>query len=256
MVIQQFIALRTLLRVEISRFLRVWPQSLMPPVITILLYFLVFGHFIGARLSISSNLSYMQFIVPGLVMMAVVMSAYNNAAFSFFVARFQRSIEEMIISPMNTHMLLLGFSLASIVRGILTGLIVTSVAFFFYPHLPSHSFLLITATILAALLFSLLGFLNGMFAKKFDDVSIIPTFLLTPLIYLGGVFYSLNELSSTWKTVSYLNPMTYLVALFRYSFIDVHEVNIGSGVMVLVTLNVLLYVCCYRLLKKGVGIKT
>lgn len=253
---QQLIALKTVVRVEITRFLRVWMQSLMPPVITIVLYFLVFGHFIGPHLQIQSNVSYMQFIVPGLVMMAVVMNAYNNAAFAFFMTRFQRSIEEILVSPMDDHGLLLGFVFASIVRGLLTGVIVTVVSFLFTHELPQHIGILLLSAILAACLFSLLGFLNGIFAKKFDDISTVPTFILTPLIYLGGVFYAIQQLPSIWQIASYFNPIMYLVALFRYGFIGLQTINLMYGIIILIAINVLLYGCNILLLKRGVGIRT
>ncbi|MES2204390.1 MAG: ABC transporter permease [Pseudomonadota bacterium] len=253
---QQLIALKTIVRVEIFRFLRVWMQSLMPPVVTIVLYFLVFGHFIGPHLQIQSGLTYMQFIVPGLVMMAVVMNSYNNAAFAFFMTRFQRSIEEMLVSPMDFHILLLGFSLASITRGLLTGVIVTLVSFLFTHELPQHIGILFLSAILAAILFSLLGFLNGIFAKKFDDISTVPTFILTPLIYLGGVFYSIQQLPHVWQIASYFNPITYLVSLFRYGFVGLQTINLFYGVIILIIINVLLYSANMFLLKRGVGIRT
>lgn len=253
---QQIIALKTLVRVEVKRFLRVWMQSLMPPVITIVLYFLVFGHFIGPHLQIQSGVSYMQFIVPGLVMMAVVMNAYNNAAFAFFMVRFQKSIEEMLVSPMDFHVLLLGFSLASIVRGLLTGIIVTVVSFLFTREIPEHIGVLVLSAVLAASFFSLLGFLNGLYAKKFDDVSTIPTFILTPLIYLGGVFYAIQQLPHMWQVASYFNPITYLVSLFRYGFVGLHTINIAYGFIILIIINFALYTYNYLLLKRGVGIRT
>lgn len=253
---QQLIAFKTLVRVEVIRFLRVWLQTLMPPVITIVLYFLVFGHFIGPHLQIQSGVTYMQFIVPGLVMMAVVMNAYNNAAFAFFMVRFQRSIEEMLVSPMDFHVLLLGFSFASIVRGLLTGFIVTIVSFLFTREFPQHIFILFFSAILAASLFSLLGFLNGIFSKKFDDISTIPTFVLTPLIYLGGVFYATQQLPHVWQIASYFNPITYLVSLFRYGFVGLQTINLFYGVIILIIINVLLYGFNMFLLKRGVGIRT
>lgn len=253
---QQMIALKTILRVEILRFLRVWIQSLMPPVITIILYFLVFGHFIGSQLKIQEGVSYMQFIVPGLVMMAVIMNAYNNAVFSFFMARFQRSIEEMLVSPMNHHVLLLGFSLASIVRGLLTGLIVTVVSFFFTHQLPHSLSIMLMSAVLAALFFSLLGFTNGIFAKKFDDISTISTFILTPLIYLGGVFYSIQQLPPFWQAFSHLNPIMYLVSLFRYGFIGIQSTNFVYSMIILIVINILLYFYNLHLLNRGSGIRT
>lgn len=253
---KQLIALKTLVRVETIRFLRVWIQSLMPPVVTIVLYFLVFGHFIGPHLQIQSGVSYMQFIVPGLVMMAVVMNSYNNAAFAFFMTRFQRSIEEMLVSPMDTHVILLGFSIASIARGLLTGCIVTLVSFLFTHELPYNISILFISAILAALFFSLLGFLNGIYAKKFDDVSTVPTFILTPLVYLGGVFYAIQQLPPVWQLVSYFNPIMYLVSLFRYGFVGLQTTSLLYSILILLAANILLYAYNISLLKRGVGIRT
>lgn len=253
---KQFIALKTLVRVEVTRFLRVWAQSLMPPVVTIVLYFLVFGHFIGPHLQIQSGVSYMQFIVPGLVMMAVVMNSYNNAAFSFFMVRFQKSIEEMLVSPMDNHVMLLGFSIASIARGLLTGAIVTLVSFLFTHQLPYNIGLLFLSAVLAAFFFSLLGFLNGIYAKKFDDVSTIPTFILTPLVYLGGVFYAIQQLPSFWQIASYFNPIMYLVSLFRYGFIGLKTTGLMSSILILLVANMALYTFNIYLLKRGIGIRT
>lgn len=253
---KEWIALKTIIRVEVRRFLRVWMQSLMPPVITIVLYFLVFGNFIGPYLNIQSGVSYLQFIVPGLVMMSIIMSAYNNAAFSFFMVRFQKSIEEMFVSPMDEHVLLLGFVFASALRGLLTGAIVIIVALLFTHEWPHSLGMLLLSSLLAALLFSLLGLLNGIFAKKFDDISIIPTFILTPLIYLGGVFYSINQLPAIWQLISYFNPVLYLVSIFRYGFIGIKTTQLLPSLIILILINIILYVYNVYLLKKGIGVRT
>lgn len=250
------IALKTLVRVETTRFLRVWIQSLMPPVMTILLYFLVFGHFIGPQLTLGVGVSYMQFIVPGLVMMSVIMNAYNNAVFAVFMARWQRSIEEMLVSPMSHHVLLLGFVLASIFRGLLTGLIVTVVSLVFTQRLPYNLGIVLISAALAGLLFALLGFTNGIFAKKFDDVSTVPTFILTPLIYLGGVFYSIQQLPLFWQKFSYFNPVMYLVSLFRYGFIGIQSTGLWYSLSILIIINGCLYFYNLSLLNKGIGIRT
>lgn len=253
---QQWISLKTIVRVEIIRFLRVWIQSLMPPVITIVLYFLVFGHFIGPRIQMSDNVTYMQFIVPGLVMMAVIMNAYNNASFGFFMLRFQRSIEEILVTPTDYNVLLLGFSIASIVRGLLTGLIVTLVSFLFTHSFPKHSLILLISAVLAAWFFALAGFANAIFAKRFDDISTIPTFILTPLIYLGGVFYSISQLPHAWQIVSYFNPIMYIVSIFRYGFLGVESVPFGYCMVTLLIFIGGLYGYNIALLNKGVGIRS
>ena len=256
MIRQQWIALKTIVTIEIIRFMRVWLQSLMPPVITIVLYFLVFGYFIGPSLQNDYGVTYMQFIVPGLVMMAVVMSAYNNTAFSFFMIRFQKSIEEILVSPVDKNTLLLGFVIGGMARGLLTGLIVTFASFLFTRSLPSHLWIVLLSSLLASLLFSLAGFTNAIFSKKFDDISTVPTFILTPLIYLGGVFYSISQLPPVWKTISYFNPIMYIVSIFRYGFIGIESTNLGTSVGALVTIIITLYSCNLYLLHKGVGIRT
>jgi ABC-2 type transport system permease protein len=253
---KQWIALKTIVYVEIARFMRVWLQSLMPPVITIVLYFLVFGHFIGPRLQNAYGVPYMQFIVPGLVMMAIVMSAYNNTAFSFFMVRFQRSIEEILVSPVNKNTLLLGFTIGGMARGLLTGLIVICASFIFTHSLPKHIFIVCLSALLASLFFSLAGFTNAIFSNKFDDISTVPTFILTPLIYLGGVFYSISQLPPLWQTLSYFNPITYIVSIFRYGFLGIESTNLIYSVLTLVILIVMLYCYNFYLLNKGVGIRT
>lgn len=256
MIRQQWIALKTIVTIEIIRFMRVWSQSLMPPVITIVLYFLVFGHFIGPRLQNDYGVSYMQFIVPGLVMMAVVMSAYNNTAFSFFMVRFQKSIEEILVSPVDKNTLLLGFAIGGMARGLLTGLIVTFASFLFTRSLPNNLWIVFLSAVLASLLFSLAGFTNAIFSKKFDDISTVPTFILTPLIYLGGVFYSISQLPPIWQTISYFNPIMYLVSIFRYGFLGIESTNFGISVSALGVLIIALYSYNLYLLSKGVGIRT
>lgn len=256
MIRQQWIALNTIVTIEINRFMRVWSQSLMPPVITIVLYFLVFGHFIGPHLQNDYGVPYMQFIVPGLVMMAVVMSAYNNTAFSFFMVRFQKSIEEILVSPVDKNTLLLGFAIGGMARGLLTGLIVTFASFLFTQTLPNNIWIVLLSALLASLLFSLAGFTNAIFSKKFDDISTVPTFILTPLIYLGGVFYSISQLPPFWKTLSYFNPIMYIVSIFRYGFLGIEATNFGISVSALLVLIMALYSYNLYLLHKGVGIRT
>ncbi len=256
MIRKQWIALKTIAYGEIARFMRVWVQSLMPPVITIILYFLVFGHFIGPHLQNDYGVPYMEFIVPGLVMMAIVMSSYNNTSFSFFMARFQRSIEEILVSPVDKNVLMLGFCIGGMARGLLTGLIVTLASFLFTHSVPKHIEIVLLSAILASLFFSLAGFTNAIFSKKFDDISTIPTFVLTPLIYLGGVFYSISQLPPAWQVASYFNPIMYIVSIFRYGFLGIESTNLGYSVITLVMFVVALYSCNIYLLKKGVGIRT
>ena len=253
---RQLVALHTIMRVEILRFLKVWPQSLLPPVITMMLYFVVFGKFIGSQLSDIHGYSYMQFIVPGLIMMSIIMNAYNNTVFSFFIARFHKSIEEILVSPVKHHTILLGFAFGGVVRGLITGLLVVVVSLPFSHFFPHNIFIVVISATLASLFFSLAGFTNAIVARQFDDISIVPAFVLTPLVYLGGVFYSISQLPHIWQIASYANPITYIVATFRYGFLGAGNVNIYYGFGILMAFIVVLYVINYILLNKGVGIRT
>ena len=189
-----WVALKTIWRKEITRFMRIWIQTLIPPVITMSLYFIIFGNLIGNRIGEMGGVGYMQFIVPGLIMMSVITNSYANVSSSFFGAKFQKSIEELLVAPVPTHVIIAGFVGGGVARGVLVGILVTLVSLFFVP-LQIHSWFMIIATLLmTSILFSLAGLLNALFAKSFDDISIIPTFVLTPLTYLGGVFYSLADI--------------------------------------------------------------
>ena len=253
---KQLIALSAIVRAEIRRFMKVWPQSLMPPVITMVLYFVVFGKFIGSQLSDVNGHGYMEFIVPGLIMMSIIMNSYNNTVFSFFVARFHKSIEEILVSPVKHHTLLIGFAIGGVIRGLITGVLVVLASLPFTHFLPHNFFIVLISAILASLFFSLAGFTNAMVARQFDDISIVPTFVLTPLIYLGGVFYSISQLPPIWQTVSYANPIMYIVSTFRYGFLGSGHVNVYSGFAVLGVFVLALYAVNYVLLNKGVGIRT
>ena len=252
---QQWISLKTIVRVEIIRFLRVWIQSLMPPVITIVLYFLVFGHFIGSRIQMSDNVTYMQFIVPGLVMMAVVNSAYGNVVSSFFGAKFQRNIEEMLVSPMEEWVIVAGYVAAGIVRGIVVGFLVFLISCFFTHPSVYHLGIIILFTILTSAVFSLAALINGIFARNFDEVAIFQNFVLVPLIYLGGVFYSIAKLPVVWQDLSKLNPLLYMVDGFRYGFFGFSDVSVTFSAGLLIVLTLILWQINIWLLKKGIGIK-
>lgn len=252
---QQLIALQTLARKEISRFLRIWTQTLLPPVITQTLYFVVFGGFIGRQIEAINGISYMQFIVPGLVMMAVITSSYMNVVSSFFIMKFQRNVEELLVSPTPNWVIISGFVLGGVTRGLLVGAVVFGVSLFFArPHI-EHPLIIILFVVLTALAFSLAGLLNGIIAKKFDDTSIFTTFILTPLTYLGGVFYSIAHLPSVWQTISKLNPLVYMIDGFRYGFYGFSSVNVMLSLLLLVLLTVLLIGANASLLKKGTGMK-
>ncbi len=246
----------TLLRKEIIRICRIWPQTLLPPAITMSLYFLIFGNFIGKKIGTIQSVSYIEFIVPGLIMMAIITSAYANVSASLFSAKFQNNIEELIISPLSTLTILIGFLSGGIFRSMIVGLIVSMVSLFFAPLDINNLFIIMLTTMLTSLFFSLAGFFNALFAKSFDDISIIPTFVLTPLTYLGGVFYSITLLPPFWQKISLINPILYIVNCFRFGFIGITDIPIASSLSILCLFNILLFIINFRLLKRGYGIKS
>ncbi len=257
---QIYISFYTILRKEVNRFFRIWTQTLLPPVITQTLYFVIFGGFIGSRISgfeEEFGISYMAFIVPGLVMMSVITASFSNVVSSFFGAKFQKSIEELLVSPTPNWIIIAGYVGGGVLRGLLVGLIVYLVSFTFVPDLRvDNPLLVIIFVFLTAVVFSLAGFLNSIFAKKFDDISIFTTFVLTPLTYLGGVFYSISSLPDTWQIVSRANPILYMINGFRYGFYSQSDVNIWISFGILAVLTVVLWYVNYYLLKKGVGMRS
>lgn len=250
-----WIPLVTMVRKETDRFIRLWTQTLLPSVITSVLYFVIFGSFIGSQIPPINGVSYMAFIVPGLVMMALVTNSFANTVTSFFFSKFQKSIEELLVSPMPVWVMLLGFTMGGVLRGVLVGLLVLIVSLFFTQIAVAHLFLGIVFMILSATLFSLAGLLNGIFAKNFDQVSIVPTFVLTPLIYLGGIFYSIEALSPFWQTVSKFNPILYIINGFRYSFLGFSDVSITASFTVLIGVTILFATLSFYLLTVGKGIR-
>ena len=249
------VAYLTIIRKEISRFMRIWQQTLLPPVMTTSLYFIIFGNLIGPRIGEMNGYDYMDFIVPGLILMSVITSSYANVSSSFFSAKFQRSIEEIQVTPTPNSIILLGYVTGGMVRGILVGLVVTLVSLIF-SQVSIHNFFVMTSVIvLTALLFALGGFLNGMFARKFDDVSIIPNFILTPLTYLGGVFYSIQLLPEFWQAVSHANPILYMINAFRFGFLGVSDINLGISYLLIACFTATLFFINLRLLNMGYGIR-
>lgn len=251
-----YIAYTTIVRKEVTRFLRIWPQTLMPSAITQMLYFIIFGKFIGSQIGDIKGVSYMAFIVPGLVMMAVINSSFLNVVSSFFSSKFQRNIEELMVSPTPNWVILWGYVTGGLTRGICVGIIVFGVSAFFTHPVISHGAVIVVFVVLTAIVFGLGGFMNSMFARKFDDISIFPTFILTPLIYLGGVFYSIDALPPFWQKVSLLNPILYMINGFRFGFYGFSDVNIFWSILMLVVFIVVLSAGNLYLLRKGVGIKT
>jgi len=247
----EFVAFSTIVRKEARRFLRIWSQTLLPPAISMTLYFIIFGQLIGSRIGTMGGFSYMQFMVPGLIMMAVLTNAYSNVVSSFFGAKFQRYIEELLVSPTSNHTILLGFVVGGILRGICVGAIVTVLSLFFSSLHIQHIGITVTMLLLTSLLFSLAGFINAVYANNFDDISIVPTFVLTPLTYLGGVFYSIDLLPPFWASVSRLNPVLYIVDAFRYGVLGASDVNLGVSFGIVLTFIVVAYLYSMHLLNSG-----
>lgn len=253
---QHIIALQTVLFKEVVRFTRIWSQTLLPPAITMTLYFIIFGKLIGSQLRDIEGVTYMQYIVPGLTMMAIITSAYANTSSSFFGAKFSKSIEEMLVSSMPGYVILLGYMLGGALRGMVVGFIVMLVALLFTHIHIQHVWLVLFMGILSSMLFALGGFINAIFAKKFDDVSFIPTFVLTPLTYLGGVFYSIKQLPPTWQTISRINPVLNIVDTFRYGMLGISDINIIFGLVLVSVLFVMLFAWSLFLLQKGAGLRS
>ena len=250
------VSFRTIVAKELNRFLRIWMQTLLPPAITMSLYFVIFGSVIGKRIGEMSGINYMSYIAPGIIMMAIITNTYGNVVSSFFGAKFQKHIEEILVSPTPNIVILAGYVTGGVCRGILVGLIVTVVTFFFTP-LKIYSLLIASSVmLLTAVLFSLLGFINGIFAKKFDDIAIVPTFVLTPLTYLGGIFYSIDLLPPFWRDLSLINPVLYMVNAFRYGFLGISDISLFHAFSVICTFILILIFLCLYLMKKSFGLRT
>ena len=251
-----WISFTSLARKEIRRFMRIWVQTLVPPVITTSLYFIIFGNFIGERIGDMNGFSFMQFIVPGLIMQAVITNSYANVSSSFFGQKFQRNIEELLVAPVPTAIIMCGFLIGGMARGLLAGIFVTVISLFFVPINVSSWIVVFVTVLMTSLVLSLAGLLNGLFAKSFDDVSIIPTFVLTPLTYLGGVFYSITLLPPVWQFISRFNPIVYMISGFRYGFLGAGDMALWTSMTVLVVFIVVLFTICYRLIEKGRGLRS
>jgi ABC-2 type transport system permease protein len=252
----KLIAFQTILTKEILRFARIWIQTVLPPVVTTALYFIIFGNLIGPRIGPMDGFDYMEFIIPGLIMMAVITNAYSNVVSSFYGSKFQRHIEEMLISPVPNYIILIGFVGGGVARGLAVGVAVTIVSLVFHP-LNIHSlWVMLSMILLTAILFSLAGLINGVYAKSFDDISIVPTFVLTPLTYLGGIFYSISLLPEFWQHASLANPILYMVNAFRYGFLGVSDISLALSYAISIGFIVILYAFSLHLLRKGHGIRT
>ncbi len=249
------IALKTIVKKEVHRFLRIWPQTLLPPAITTALYFLIFGKLIGNRIGTISGATYMDYIVPGIILMSVISHSYSNVVSSFYSTKFQRNIEELIVAPVPNWVILSGYVSGGICRGLIVGFVVALISMLFAQIAVLHPGLMLLVAGLTATLFSLAGFINAVLAESFDDISIIPNFVLTPLSYLGGVFYSVDMLPGFWQTVIMGNPMLYMVSAFRYGMIGVTDVDIRLAIVMISGFIMLLTGFSLYLLHKGIGIK-
>jgi ABC-2 type transport system permease protein len=249
------VAVRTVIRKEMSRVLRIWIQTIVPPAITMTLYFIIFGNLIGRRIGTMDGFDYMQYIAPGLIIMSVITNSYGNVVSSFFGAKYSGHIEEMLVSPMSNASIIIGHVSGGVLRGMLVGTLVTVIALFFTRLEVAHPFIMASVVLLSSIVFSLAGFINAVFAKKFDDISIVPTFVLTPLTYLGGVFYSISMLPEFWQGVSKANPILYMVNAFRYGILGTSDISITYAYAILVGFVILLFSASFFLMKKGVGIR-
>ena len=246
-----FVAFLTILVKEVRRFTRIWAQTLLPPAITVVLYFVIFGKLIGSRIGDMGGFDYIQFVVPGLIMMAVINNSYANVVSSFFGAKFQHHIEELLVSPTPNWVILLGFTAGGVARGLCVGLIVTLLSLFFTRLHVQDIGLTVLVVLLTSVLFSLAGLINAVFADNFDDISIIPTFVLTPLTYLGGVFYSMDLLPPFWRELAHLNPILYMVNAFRYGLLGVSDIHVGFALAMIVLFFAAAWAYCMYLLESG-----
>jgi len=253
--LQERIAFFTIVRKEVRRFVRIWVQTITPPAINAILYMLIFGGLIGSRISEMDGVPYLDFIVPGIIMMGIIINSYSNVSSSLFASKMQHYIEELVVSPVSNFTILLGFIVGGVARGLMVGILVSIVAFLFTDLSPLHPFITLTTAIMTSVLFSLGGFLNGLFAKTFDDISIVPNFVLTPLTYLGGIFYSISMLPEVWQVVSRLNPVLYMINGFRYGILGSSDIPLWQSYAVILAFIAALGSLCLWLLNRGAGIK-
>jgi ABC-2 type transport system permease protein len=250
---QQWIAFKAIMVKEFLRFIRIWIQTVLPPAVMTLLYFVIMGKVIGSRLDPVHGVAYIDYIAPGLILMSVINNSYGNVVSSFFSAKFQRHIEEMLVSPMPNYLIVLGFVAGGLARGVVVGLVTMVVASFFTDLHITHGFVVMLVVVLTSILFSLGGLINAVYAKTFDDIAIIPTFVLTPLTYLGGIFYSVEVLSEFWQQVSLANPVLYMINAMRYGMLGVSDIDIRLALTIIISFVVGLYVLAVNLLQRGVG---
>ena len=251
-----WVAFSTIVVKEVRRFTRIWVQTLIPPAITMTLYFIIFGNLVGARIGQMGGFDYMQYIVPGLIMMSVITNSYGNVVSSFFGTKFQRHIEELLVAPVPNWVILSGYVIGGVARGLAVGFIVTLLSLFFTDLTLAHPFITLAIVFLTAVVFSLGGFINAIYANSFDDIAVVPTFILTPLTYLGGVFYSISMLPEFWQGVSQLNPILYMVNTFRYGILGVSDINIAFAFGMIILFVMVLGGFALHLLNSGKGIRS
>lgn len=252
----QWIAFLTIVVKEIRRYTRIWKQTLIPPVVTMVLYFVIFGSLIGRRIGEMEGFDYVTFVAPGLIMMSVLTNSYSNVVSSFFGTKFSRCLEEVLVSPTPNYIILLGYVIGGVTRGLIVGFLVSLVSLFFTEmHIHNLAIVILTVT-LTAVLFALAGLVNGVFAKNFDDVNIIPTFVLTPLTYLGGIFYSISLLPEFWQIVSKFNPILYMVNAFRYGFLGISDIHVGFALTMICVFIATLAVYALYLLENAKGLRS
>lgn len=252
---EKYHALKTIIVREYLRFIRIWVQTVLPPAITTALYFVIFGNLIGSQIGDIHGYRYMDYIVPGIILMTVITNSYGNVVASFYSAKFQKSIEELLVSPTPNYLILLGYVTGGIARGMIVGIVVTVVAMYFSDiNIHSYSMSLLVF-FLTASLFSIAGFINAVYANSFDDITIIPTFVLTPLTYLGGIFYSIEMLPDFWRSLSLANPILYMINSFRYGMIGNSDINLTAALIIIVGFNIFLFSYAIYLLNKGIGIR-
>ncbi len=249
------IALYTISHKEIHRFLRIWPQTLLPPAISTSLYFLIFGKLIGDRVGSINGVGYMDYIVPGVILMSVISHAYSNVASSFYAAKFQSHVEELLVAPVSSWVILVGYVSAGVLRGLMVGSVVAIISLFFTELQVYNLTIILVTAFFTAILFSLAGFINAIFANNFDDIALIPNFILTPLNYLGGVFYSVSMLPEIWQHISLANPILYMINSFRYGFLGISDISVELALGRVLGFIVLLTLICLNLLQKGTGIR-
>ena len=255
MISSWIIAFNTIVRKEFLRFARIWIQTILPSVITMFLYITIFGNFIGDRIGTIKSFEYIDYIIPGLIIMPIITNSYMNVVGSFYSSRFQKSCEELLVSPVPNWIILLGYITGGVIRAFVVGIAVYFVTMYFTEIRIYNMWFVILITFLASFVFATAGFINAAYAKSFDDINIVPTFVLTPLIYLGGTFYSIESLPQIWQDFSNINPIAYIVSSYRYGFLGIEEINIFLALAIVLVFAVMLFIIGVQILNKGVGIK-